>query len=160
MKSNDVFPSKYLKAEDLDGDMQVTITHVSKESFKSDKGDEVKPCAYFNETPKGLIVNKTNWKLLVEATGEEDSDNWTGKKVTLTIVDVDAFGDVVSAIRVKKAVVNKAALMEHYQKLWERGKKLKLDGIENYVISPTMTEQEITDLGKELKQKVEAAEAF
>ena len=161
MKTNDVFPSKYLKAEDLDSELTVTIAKVTMEKMKDNSGKDIeKPCAHFVETEKSMIVNKTNWKTLVELTGEDDSDAWTGKKITLTVIDVDAFGDVVSAIRIKKAAVDKKVLMEHYQKLWEKGKKLNLDGIENYVISPSMTEQEITDLGKELKAKVEAAEAF
>lgn len=160
MKSNDVFPSKWLKAEDLDGELTVTIARVAKETFKDDGKDVSKPCAYFEGMDKGLIINKTNWKLLVEATGEEDSDDWAGKKVVLTIVDVDAFGDVVSAIRVKKAAVDKKKLMDAYAKLYERAKAAKVEGLEDYVIDPKMSEQEIIDVGKSLKAKLEAAEAF
>jgi len=101
MRSGDVFPSKYLKAEELDEDVQVTISRVVLEELEQKDGKkQEKPVCYFEEGPKGLILNKTNWALIAKQHGDE-SDDWTGKKITLTTVDVDAFGDVVSAIRVK-----------------------------------------------------------
>ena len=162
MKSSDVFPSKWLKAEDLDEDMTVTIKSVTKEAFKDQHGQEsMKPCAYFEETDKGLIINKTNWKLLEQATGEDDSDSWAGKKVVLTIVDVDAFGDVVAAIRVKKAALDKNALVARYQKVFERARVAGVEDLDAWAIDPeALSEQEIIDLGKELKAAVEIAEAI
>lgn len=101
MRSGDVFPSKYLKAEELDEDVQVTISKVVLEELEQKDGKkQEKPVCYFEEGPKGLILNKTNWALIAKQHGDE-SDDWTGKKIILTTVDVDAFGDVVSAIRVK-----------------------------------------------------------
>lgn len=166
MKTNDVFPSKYLKAEDdlFDaGDVTATIKEVVLESLKSrERGEENKPVMYFKELPKGLIVNKTNWGICAKLFGSDDSDDWLNERLLMTTVDVDAFGDVVRAIRIKnqKPKVDKAALIERYQKLWERGKQINLEGIENYVISPDMDEQEIKDLGVELRRKVESAEVF
>lgn len=166
MRTNDVFPSKYLKAEDEifdDGEVVATIKEVALESLKSrEKGEENKPVMYFKELPKGLILNKTNWGICERLFGSDDSDDWLNERVLLTTVDVDAFGDVVKAIRVKnqKPKVDKSALLDRYQKLWERGKVIGLDGIENYVIRPDMDESEIKQLGIELLKKVEAAEAF
>jgi len=166
MKTNEVFPSRYLKAEDElfdDGEVTATIKEVTLESLKSrEKGEENKPVMYFKELPKGLILNKTNWGICEKLFNSDDSDDWLNERVSLTTVDVDAFGDVVRAIRVKsqKPKVDKSALMERYQKLWERGKAIELTGIENYVISPNMDEQEIKDLGVDLRKKVEAAESF
>ena len=101
MRSSDVFPSKYLKAEELDDDVQVTIKSIVLEELEQKDGTKAeKPVCYFEEGPKGLILNKTNWALIAKQHGDE-SDDWSGKKVVLTVIDVDAFGDVVSAIRVK-----------------------------------------------------------
>src|SRR3990167_8523328 len=79
MKTADLFPSKYLKAADLDGDVEVTIRNVGKEDFKDDDG-VIKPkgVCYFEEGELGLLCNKTNWKALVRMFGDE-SDNWAGK---------------------------------------------------------------------------------
>ena len=165
MKTSDMFPSKYLKAEDNifdEGEVNVTIKSVVAESLSSrDKGDETKPVMYFTELDKGLILNKTNWGACVKMYGDE-SDNWTGEKVTLFTMDVDAFGDVVSAIRIKnqKPKVNRQALFERFQKRYEEARELKVEGIENYVINPNMTDDEIISLGKELAGLIEAAKQF
>lgn len=101
MKSTDVFPSRYLKAEELDEDLTLTMERVELETMKTQKGEEQdKPVLYFAEVEKGLVLNKTNWGLIAKQHGDE-SDNWPGKQITLTVVDVDSFGDVVSAIRIK-----------------------------------------------------------
>lgn len=101
MKSNDVFPSKYLKAEEIDEDVTLTMANVDMEEMKTQKGEsQNKPVLYFEEIEKGLVLNKTNWGLIAKQYGDE-SDEWAGKPVTLTVLDVDSFGDVVSAIRIK-----------------------------------------------------------
>jgi hypothetical protein len=110
MKTGDVFPSKYLKAEDLDADVEVTIKNVEMAELKARDGkDESKPVCFFEEGEKGLILNKTNWAAIAKQHGDE-SDDWTGKKVILTVLDVDSFGDIVSAIRIKppKKVADKS----------------------------------------------------
>ena len=101
MKTADLFPSKYLKAADLDGDVEVTIRTVEQEEFKDDDG-VIKPkgVCYFEEGELGLLCNKTNWKALVGMFGDE-SDNWAGKTITLTVMDVQFKDEMVPAIRVK-----------------------------------------------------------
>ena len=112
MKASDVFPSKYLSAEELDEDVTVTITGLSMEEMKDKGGATVqKPCIHFGELKKSLICNKTNWNLIAKQYGEE-SDGWAGKQVTLTTMDVDAFGDIVKAIRIKPALAQKVTPKE------------------------------------------------
>jgi hypothetical protein len=166
MRTNEVFPSKFLKAEDElfdGGDVVATIKSVELESLKSrERGEESKPVMYFKDLPKGLILNKTNWGICEKLFGSDDSDDWTGERIALTTVDVDAFGDVVKAIRVKsqKPTVNKQAVLDSYSKLFARARELGVQNIEAYAITPTMDTQEIIDLGKELKGKINAAELF
>lgn len=164
MKTNDVFPSKYLKAEDdlFDNGAEViaTIKDVIKE--KMGRGDEEKPVMYFKEISKGFVVNKTNWSVIEKLLKADDSDDWIGEKIALTTMEVDSFGEIVRAIRVKptKPVADKTALMKRFSTLFEEAKALGVEGFENYTINPTMSEQEIIDLGKELKAKIEAAKTF
>lgn len=101
MRSADVYPSKYLKAEEIDSDLMVTIKRIVLEELESKDGrKQEKPIAYFNELEKGLVLNKTNWSLIAKQHGDE-SDDWTGKQITLFVMDVEAFGEMVEAIRVK-----------------------------------------------------------
>ncbi len=99
MKGNDVFPGKYLRADDLKGaELIVTISHIKVETL----GDDSKPVLYFAGKEKGLVMNKTNWTAVVELTGQEDSDDWQGHKVKLVTRKVDFQGKRVSAIRIEE----------------------------------------------------------
>jgi hypothetical protein len=166
MKTNDVFPSRYLKAEDdlfEAGDVVATIKDVQLEKLKSrERGEEDKPVMYFKDLPKGLIVNKTNWAICAKLFASDDSDDWRGERIALTTVEVDAFGEVVKAIRIKsqKPKVNKQELLDRYSKLFARAKEIGVQNIESYAITPDLDEQAVIDLGRELKQKIAAAELF
>jgi len=116
--ANDFFPSKYLKAEDLESDLNLTVKNVVIEELAS---GETKPVMHFNELEKGMIVNKTNWSMIEKITGEKESDNWTGKKVCLTVMDVEFKGDIVSAIRVKAAKDSNPIV----QKYWDACTNMK-----------------------------------
>lgn len=102
MKASEIFPSKYLKAEDLgDDEPTVTIEKVAIEELESkDRGKQEKPVIYFKGIEKAMVCNKTNWSLIARQHGDE-SDDWTGKQITLFVMDVEAFGEIVSAIRVR-----------------------------------------------------------
>ena len=57
MKVNEAFPSKFLKADDLqDRTVKLTIDRVEMDEV----GDGRKPIAYFKDAKKGLVLNVTN----------------------------------------------------------------------------------------------------
>jgi len=98
MKIYTLFPSRYLKASDLtDGDLTVTIESISMAKLQ---GDEEKPCLYFRETPKGLILNKTNSNTITELYGDE-TDDWHGERIRLYSTEVDFCGRQTMALRVR-----------------------------------------------------------
>jgi hypothetical protein len=75
---NDAFPSKYLKASDLDGEnVTVTITHVAFEEVGKDK--EMRPILFYEGSEKGIVLNKTNATNISKLYGSE-TDDWGGKK--------------------------------------------------------------------------------
>jgi len=95
---NNVFPSKYLSAEDIAGqEYTVTIRNVSMEQF--DDGDS-KAIVHFDELPKGLTLNKTNAKTISGLYGPE-TDAWGGQKVTLFTVWTEFGGKQTQGIRVR-----------------------------------------------------------
>jgi hypothetical protein len=101
VKSNEVFPSKTLKAADIgEASPVVTIHRVELESIDKN-GKDKKPVAYFVGKDKGLVLNKTNWRAIVKISGQDDSDLWEGVKIQLFVTDVDFQGDLVPAIRVR-----------------------------------------------------------
>ena len=97
MDINSAFPSTYLKAADLAGQMRtVTIERVALELV----GDtDNKPVVYFVGIPKALVLNRTNGSAIANAYGTE-TNGWTGKQITLFSAPVSFQGRVVDAIRV------------------------------------------------------------
>ncbi len=102
MNINTVFPSKYLKADELpiETDMVVTIKEVVLEDLGNEAKKETKPIVYFRECEKGLPCNKTNANTIAGMYGP-DTDGWIGKKVGLFPTEVDFQGKQTLAIRVR-----------------------------------------------------------
>jgi len=107
MNVNDAFPSKYLKASDLQGSQPVvTIDRVGFEAVGKER--EMKPVVYFAGKDKGVVLNKTNSKMIAKLVGSFETNDWTGFKIRLYSADVEFQGEMVESIRVKAAGANGA----------------------------------------------------
>jgi hypothetical protein len=107
MKMSEEFPSKYLKAADLQGrEVRVTMQNVEREKI----GDDTKPVLYFKGKDKGVVLNKTNAGTISDSYGD-DTEDWFDQPLILFSVMVDFQGKVGPAIRcrVPTAKDNKAA---------------------------------------------------
>jgi hypothetical protein len=100
-----MFPSKYLKAADLQGkEAIVTITGVKVEDLQMTNGaKESKYVITFAGTDKMLVLNKTNAKAIATVLNEKRAVHWTGQKITLYPTTCDSFGKKADCIRVKGA---------------------------------------------------------
>src|SRR5262245_6138688 len=102
MRKNEVFPSRFFKAADLkNGLLTVEISEVVMESIVD--GEDDQPVVHFEGQSKGLVLNVTNWNMLEELSGSDESDDWTGLRVTLYVTKVDFQGRRVPAIRIEAA---------------------------------------------------------
>ena len=101
----DYFPSKFLRAADLKGkDVVATIDRVEPAEFEDGGVKTKKPVVHFrNANLKPLVCNKTNGKLLSIACDSPDYTTWGGKQVVLYPHLVEMKGDVIEAVRVKRA---------------------------------------------------------
>lgn len=101
MNVNEVFPSNYLKAADLQGrEIPVMIDRVEMESF----GQDQKAIVYFRNKQKGVVLNKTNAMNIAGAYGD-DTDGWINQPVVLFSVWTDFQGKSVQAIRIRPGTV-------------------------------------------------------
>ena len=98
MNINEQFPSKFLKAADLNGS-QIVVT--IKDCIVESIGEDKRPVLYFVGKEKGVVLNKTNATNIQDAYGYE-TDDWTGKKVVLYTAYVDFQGRSVESIRIRK----------------------------------------------------------
>lgn len=101
MKLNEVFSGDYLKAEDLKGSSPtVTIESVEVKEFTEGDGKSKKLILHFVGKDKSLVANKTNSNIIAEVLGSDDTDDWGGRRITLTTRKVEFQGKLVPAIRV------------------------------------------------------------
>ena len=77
--------SPYLRADDI-GDKipTVTIKEVTTETMQD---GEKKPCLWFENKSKGLVLNKTNSRNLTAAFATTKTDDWNGKEIELYVVE-------------------------------------------------------------------------
>lgn len=100
MKMSEAFPSKYLKAADLQNRaMTLKMARVDVED-PSGKGEEAKPILYFQGKEKGLVLNKTNAGSITAGYGDE-SDDWIGKDIEIYPDTTMYQGQMVACIRVR-----------------------------------------------------------
>ena len=105
MKISSLFPSKYVKAADLEGrTVTLTITKLVVEEMTGHNSEkQQKPVLYFQKTSKGLVLNRTNAMIIANLYGDE-SDNWTGKRISIYPTRVKAFGQMQDCIRVREEI--------------------------------------------------------
>ncbi len=113
MRISESYPSKYLKAADLDGqDRTVTISSCVKELIGQGVDQEPKPVVYFNGGKKGLILNVTNARAIAEDYGD-DTETWPGREIVLLVREVDFKGKLTPAIRVRVPAAAPQPTVQH-----------------------------------------------
>lgn len=98
MNIDEQFPSKWIKADDLQGrSVTVTIDRVELDQMTD---GEKKPIVYFRGKQKGLVLNKTNANNIKKLYGAQ-TEGWSGKQIVLFTAWVDFRGETVEAVRVR-----------------------------------------------------------
>ena len=115
MHIDSAFPSKYLKASDLQGrNVTVKMGRVEQEKI----GDDMKLILYFQGKEKGVVLNKTNANNVATIYGGETED-WYGKEITLVEAMVDFQGKSVPAIRMRAPPRNSAPARQPQRQMAE-----------------------------------------
>ena len=100
MNINQAFPSKYLKASDLNDQTHVLkIADVKVEEVGQNK--DTKPVAYFEGKKKGLVLNKTNSRKIANIAGSPETEDWVGVEIAIFPTETEFGGESVECIRVK-----------------------------------------------------------
>jgi len=97
---NDAFPSNYLKASDLQGkEVVVTVDRVEFEAVGRER--EMKAVIYFVGKQKGIVLNKTNAKKIIEISGSAITEEWAGTQLKIYPTETEFGGETVDCIRIK-----------------------------------------------------------
>ncbi|MGA8693012.1 MAG: hypothetical protein WB689_04060 [Xanthobacteraceae bacterium] len=103
-KKHEVIKTKYFKAKDCPADWTLTaeveMARIEQVGQGSDQKEKL--VVYFRRVQQGLVCGAVVWDQFIEATGEEDSDDWQGHTVELYVTETTFGGKLVPAIRVRK----------------------------------------------------------
>lgn len=86
MNVKDLIVGKYLSAKDMVGQRVLATLDVCQiEEFenKTTGVTDSRPVVYFEDLDQGMVLNKTNLKVLAREFGEE-TEKWKGKRVLVT----------------------------------------------------------------------------
>lgn len=104
MKISQLFPSKFVKAADLNGKtITLTIAKTVMEQVGHGADAENKLVLYFAKATKGMIMNATNARAVAGLYGD-DTDKWVGQRISVYATTVKAFGSTHAVIRVRDEV--------------------------------------------------------
>jgi len=97
MKMSEEFPSKWLKAADLQGrEVKVIMSNCERETI----GDDQKPVLYFKGKEKGVVLNKTNAQVISDFYGDDTAD-WYDQPIILFSVMTEYQGRATPGLRVR-----------------------------------------------------------
>tara|TARA_R110000868_G_scaffold185711_2_gene427732 strand:+ start:440 stop:790 length:351 start_codon:yes stop_codon:yes gene_type:complete len=86
-------------------ELKLTIDKIVKEQVKTAEGTQECIVAYFKGGTKGMIINKTNAKIITKVLDTPYIDNWVGQSIIIYAAKVKAFGEMIEALRVKNQKV-------------------------------------------------------
>lgn len=133
-------------------DMVVEITKVSREMVSDPQGKSHECTVATLKDQKPLILNVTNCKTITKIYDTPYIEEWIGKKITLYVTKVKAFGDLVEALRIREGEPKKPTLTPK-SKGWEGAKKAILSG--EYTIDQIKAHYSLTPENETLLCQVE-----
>lgn len=86
MNVKDLIIGKYLSAKDMVGQRVLAtldICQIEEFENKTTGSTDSRPVVYFEDLDQGMVLNKTNLKVLAREFGEETAQ-WKGKRVLVT----------------------------------------------------------------------------
>lgn len=98
--ASDYDKSRFLKADDLTGDLKLRIKSVNEELVGAGTDKEKKLAVWFTNDQRGLVLNCVNNRTLRGAFGD-DTTGWAGKIIIVFPMMVEMRGKMVPGVRVR-----------------------------------------------------------
>ena len=99
-------------------ELTVTITKVAREQITGADGKKEECTVCYLHGQKLMILNSTNQKVMQKLFDSPYIEDWAGKKMTLYVARVKAFGDTVDALRVRPTAPKLPELTPTHEK-WQ-----------------------------------------
>lgn len=143
-----LFDYEYIGSHNLNEKEEIvcTIKDLKTEKVIGEKGrKEEKPIVYFVEDVPKMILNKTNAKTIAKLYTPY-TDRWINKKIQLFSTEVDAFGKIQDAIRVRDFIPRVREEVDVDAALKKLGKAKDLEGLKTIWKSMSAAEREHDDV--------------
>jgi hypothetical protein len=98
--ASDYDKSKFFKAGDVNGEPKFRIKSATEEDIGTGADKEKKLVVWFTNDDRGLVLNKTNNRVLRAAFGD-DTTGWANKIIVLFSMMVPMGGKMVAGLRVR-----------------------------------------------------------
>jgi hypothetical protein len=126
--------SRFLKAVDLNGgEKKVRIKNCTEETMSDSK--ECKLVVWFTNIAQGLVLNKTNNRVLREAFGDE-TEGWSGKIIVLFSMPTELRGKMVQGLRVRIQPPKQAGTATKFMSRGQETKPLGNGGVATQPVKP------------------------
>lgn len=109
-------------------DLTVTIVSVQKELVTGVGGEKEECIVATLADQKPLILNKTNCKTIEKLFDTPYIEQWKNKKITLYTAKVQAFGEVVDALRIRKQTSDDREELTPSNPRWSGAVQALVDG--------------------------------
>jgi hypothetical protein len=109
----------------------LTIKSVVREMVIGDKGKKQEcTVVYFQENVKPMILNRLNSKVITKIYGTPYIEDWAGKKIQIFSDLIEAFGEMVEALRIRpfEPKIEKLTLTQEMPAFEEAKKYIKAGG--------------------------------
>lgn len=108
-------------------ELVVTIEKVQREHVTGADGKKEECTVCHLKGTKPMILNATNQKTMTKIFDSPYIDDWVGKRMTLYVAKVRAFGETVDALRVKDKLPSPPQLTPQHER-WEGARKAIKEG--------------------------------
>ena len=98
--ASDYDKSRFLKADDFDGERKLRIKSATEELVGVGADKEKKLVVWFTNDERGLVLNRLNNRTLRGAFGD-DTAGWAGKVIIIFAMMVEMRGKMVPGLRVR-----------------------------------------------------------
>lgn len=123
-----------MKEDGSYGKIVLTIKEAKTSEVVDHKGKaNSEATLHFNEA-KPMILNHTNVRAVAKACGSPYIEDWTGKKVTIYVTQVKAFGEMHDALRVESIPVKEKPKKDFTPDLFGKAleKKASIESIKKH----------------------------
>ncbi len=99
---HEMFPSRFLRAEELQGSYRLVIDRVEEESVNRNGKEEKVWVIYFRNAKKGVVLSRRTALQIASALKSANTEDWIGKEILIYPDEIVMFGRVRQVISFMK----------------------------------------------------------